>query len=539
MTNGVLYTFELHAANDYGTSSAVSATATPQPPPTGTKGSVSLSPDPPQAGGSIIATLSDPDTPITGLRWRWFITTATGTADEELGVEEAVAGANGSLSSTPRPIGNSMVGKRLKARASYTDAFGAQTAESAYSSAVIAAPPTDTKGSVSLSTTSPQAGSTLTATLSDPDTPLTGVRWSLYARTPSAAEGQSELVEEQAVEGANGLPAKTWTVSSAWVGKQLQARVSYTDAFGAQTASSSYSSTVTAAPRTNTKGRVSLSTTAPRIGDTITATLSDPDTPITGLRWRWRTQASSGSEDVSEEVTATAGRTTSLRIVYTYLGLELRAEASYTDAFGAQTAESSYTSAVVAASGTAQDEDEDEDAEEAEDEEPETEAAAGPAEDEYAEDEQTEEGQGESEDEQAAAGPAEDEQTEEGEGAQTEGEDEQAAAGQGQGAQTEEAPAAKVALPAAALAARAAPNPFNPTTTLHVQLPASGPVRLTLYNVTGQVVLTLVDTALEAGYHTFYWDGRDQHGHSVTSGVYLYRLSAGKHVLVGKMALIR
>lgn len=454
MTNGVLYTFELHAANDYGTSSAVSATATPQPPPTGTKGSVSLSPDPPQAGGSIIATLSDPDTPITGLRWRWFITTATGTADEELGVEEAVAGANGSLSSTPRPIGNSMVGKRLKARASYTDAFGAQTAESAYSSAVIAAPPTDTKGSVSLSTTSPQAGSTLTATLSDPDTPLTGVGWSLYARTPSAAEGQSELVEEQAVEGANGLPAKTWTVSSSWVGKQLQARVSYTDAFGAQTASSSYSSTVTAAPRTNTKGSVSLSTTSPRIGDTITATLSDPDTPITGLRWRWRTQASSGSEDVSEEVTATAGRTTSLRIVYTYFGLELRAEASYTDAFGAQTAESSYTSAVVAASGTAQDEDEP--AEDAEDEEPETETAAGPAEDEHAEDEQT------------AAAPAEDEQTEEGEGEQTEGEDEQAAAGQGQGEQTEEAPAAKVALPAAALAARAAPNPFNPTTTLHV-----------------------------------------------------------------------
>lgn len=221
------------------------------------------------------------------------------------------------------------------------------------------------------------------------------------------------------MEGANGLPAKTWTVSSSWVGKQLQARVSYTDAFGAQTASSSYSSTVTAAPRTNTKGRVSLSTSSPRIGDTITATLSDPDTPITGLRWRWRTQASSGSEDVSEEVTATAGRTTSLRIVYTYLGLELRAEASYTDAFGAQTAESAYTSAVVAASGTAQDEDEP--AEDAEDEEPETETAAGPAEDEQAEDEQT------------AAAPAEDEQA-------------------------EEAPAAKVALPDAALAARAAPT---------------------------------------------------------------------------------
>ena len=105
--------------------------------------------------------------------------------------------------------------------------------------------------------------------------------------------------------------------------------------------------------------------------------------------------------------------------------------------------------------------------------------------------------------------------------------------------ETEEAPAAKVALPDAGLAGLAAPNPFNPHTTLHVQLPTSGPVRLTLYNVAGQVVHTLVDRALEAGYHTFHWDGRDQHGRPVPSGVYLYRLSTGQHVLVGKMALIR
>ena len=78
LTNGILYTFELHAANDYGTSPAVSATATPQPPPMGTKGSVSLSPDPPQAGSTLTATLSDPDTPITGLRWRYVQLPASG-----------------------------------------------------------------------------------------------------------------------------------------------------------------------------------------------------------------------------------------------------------------------------------------------------------------------------------------------------------------------------------------------------------------------------------------------------------------------------
>ena len=90
------------------------------------------------------------------------------------------------------------------------------------------------------------------------------------------------------------------------------------------------------------------------------------------------------------------------------------------------------------------------------------------------------------------------------------------------------------------LAAIAAPNPFNPTTTLHVHLPASGPVSLTIYNMAGQVVRTLWDhRELEAGYHTIDWDSRDQQGQPVTSGVYLYRLQAGTQTVVDKMLLLR
>ena len=89
------------------------------------------------------------------------------------------------------------------------------------------------------------------------------------------------------------------------------------------------------------------------------------------------------------------------------------------------------------------------------------------------------------------------------------------------------------------LAAQAAPNPFNPTTTLHLALPGGGRVALTLYNMAGQRVRSLVDETLEAGYHAVVWDGRDAVSGPVSSGVYLYRVMAGEKVIVGKMALIR
>ena len=96
------------------------------------------------------------------------------------------------------------------------------------------------------------------------------------------------------------------------------------------------------------------------------------------------------------------------------------------------------------------------------------------------------------------------------------------------------------AMPDSVLAAIAAPNPFNPTTTLHIQLPATGPVSLTIYNMAGQVVRTLWNHhVLEAGYHTIDWDSRDQQGHPVTSGVYLYQLRTRQQVLMNKMVLIR
>ncbi|NIA29130.1 MAG: T9SS type A sorting domain-containing protein, partial [Actinobacteria bacterium] len=82
------------------------------------------------------------------------------------------------------------------------------------------------------------------------------------------------------------------------------------------------------------------------------------------------------------------------------------------------------------------------------------------------------------------------------------------------------------------------PNPFNPTTTIRYQLPQVVKVRLQIYNIMGQLVRTLVDGEKEPGYHAVIWDGRNDVGMGVGSGVYYYRLIAGEHVMVKKMALL-
>ena len=83
------------------------------------------------------------------------------------------------------------------------------------------------------------------------------------------------------------------------------------------------------------------------------------------------------------------------------------------------------------------------------------------------------------------------------------------------------------------------PNPFNPQTTIRYQLPKASSVKLTIYNTAGQVVGILVDEAKPAGTYSVVWDGLDEEGRQVSSGVYLYELKAGGFVKVRSMALIR
>ena len=82
------------------------------------------------------------------------------------------------------------------------------------------------------------------------------------------------------------------------------------------------------------------------------------------------------------------------------------------------------------------------------------------------------------------------------------------------------------------------PNPFNPSTIIPYQLPASGHVRLDVFNVLGQRLATLVDAEQSAGTYTAQWDGTDASGRAVGAGVYIYRLSSGVMTESRRMVLV-
>jgi len=83
------------------------------------------------------------------------------------------------------------------------------------------------------------------------------------------------------------------------------------------------------------------------------------------------------------------------------------------------------------------------------------------------------------------------------------------------------------------------PNPFNPSTTIQYELKVVGPAAVRVYDVSGRLVRTLVDGVQSAGAHETRWDGRDERGQIVSSGVYFYRLEAGTFTQTRKMVLLK
>jgi hypothetical protein len=86
---------------------------------------------------------------------------------------------------------------------------------------------------------------------------------------------------------------------------------------------------------------------------------------------------------------------------------------------------------------------------------------------------------------------------------------------------------------------RNCPNPFNPVTTISFTLPASSLVNLSVYDVSGRLVSTLVDRTLNEGTHDLTWDGKGANGAQVASGIYFYRLRTDREILTRKMILLR
>ena len=83
------------------------------------------------------------------------------------------------------------------------------------------------------------------------------------------------------------------------------------------------------------------------------------------------------------------------------------------------------------------------------------------------------------------------------------------------------------------------PNPFNPSTTIRYQLPRNEKVVLKIYNLLGQLVRTLVNEAQNSGEKSVIWNGLNDLGHSVSSGIYFFRLQAGREIETRSMLLLK
>ena len=83
------------------------------------------------------------------------------------------------------------------------------------------------------------------------------------------------------------------------------------------------------------------------------------------------------------------------------------------------------------------------------------------------------------------------------------------------------------------------PNPFNPSTKIAFELPQTSRVELTIYDITGREIACIANEGFSAGFHEVTWDGINSNGERVSSGIYFYRISAGKWSKVMKMMMVK
>ena len=83
------------------------------------------------------------------------------------------------------------------------------------------------------------------------------------------------------------------------------------------------------------------------------------------------------------------------------------------------------------------------------------------------------------------------------------------------------------------------PNPFNPVTTLRYDLPENSLVNITVYDMLGRQVKTLMAQTQDAGYRSIIWDATNDYGKPVSAGIYLYQINAGQYISTKKMVLLK
>ena len=83
------------------------------------------------------------------------------------------------------------------------------------------------------------------------------------------------------------------------------------------------------------------------------------------------------------------------------------------------------------------------------------------------------------------------------------------------------------------------PNPFNPETTISFSIPKISKVEISIYNIKGQKIKTLTNESFQRGYHEFIWNGRDENGIPVSSGIYFYKIETDNFSVIKKCILLK
>ena len=83
------------------------------------------------------------------------------------------------------------------------------------------------------------------------------------------------------------------------------------------------------------------------------------------------------------------------------------------------------------------------------------------------------------------------------------------------------------------------PNPFNPVTTLRYDIPENSHVNITIYDMLGRQVKTLINQTQDTGYRSVIWDATNDYGKPVSAGIYLYQIQAGEYMQTKKMVLLK
>ena len=103
----------------------------------------------------------------------------------------------------------------------------------------------------------------------------------------------------------------------------------------------------------------------------------------------------------------------------------------------------------------------------------------------------------------------------------------------------QEQPNSKLYVPAQFTLHQNYPNPFNPETVIRFEIPKASEVKIIIYNILGERVKTLVSGYFPAGSSIVKWDGANEAGIRVCSGIYVYQMTAGNTVITRRMILIK